>query len=95
MERDLFKCILSFSLQLKIDVKNWHAEFLFEVSFSHNGGLEQTTRKRSLLKDQTIVIDESKSGVDTIWIRCGYFIDAMCFLRLLTWKDGIPSKVSK
>ena len=44
----------------------------FRFSFSHNGGLMQTTPKRSLLKDQeTRVIDESPSGMDTLWIRCG------------------------
>ena len=47
----------------------------FRFSFSHNGGLVQTTPKRSLLKDQeTRVIDESPSGMDTIWIRCGYLL---------------------
>ena len=47
----------------------------FRFSFSHNGGLVQTTPKRSLLKDQeTGVIDESPSGVDTLWIRCGYLL---------------------
>ena len=45
----------------------------FPFFFSHNGGLVQTTPKRSLLKDQeTRVIDESLSGIDTLWIRCGY-----------------------
>ena len=47
----------------------------FSSSFSRNGGLVQTTPKRSLLKDQeTGVIDESPSGVDTLWIRCGYLL---------------------
>ena len=47
----------------------------FRFSSSHNGGLVQTTPKRSLLKDQeTGVIDESPSGVDTLWIRCGYLL---------------------
>ena len=47
----------------------------FRFSFSHNGGLVQTTAKRSLLKDQeTRVIDESPSGMDIIWIRCGYLL---------------------
>ena len=50
-------------------------------SSSHNGGLVQTTPKRSLLKDhETGVIDESHSGVDTLWIHYGCFIDAMYFL---------------
>ena len=48
---------------------------VFRFSFSHNGGLVQTTPKRSLLKDQeTGVIDESPSGIDTLWIRCGYLL---------------------
>ena len=47
----------------------------FRFSFSHNGGLVQTTPKRSLLKDQeTGVIDESPSGMDALWIRCGYLL---------------------
>ena len=47
----------------------------FRFSFSHNGGLVQTTPKRSLLKDQeTRVIDESPSDVDTLWIRCVYLL---------------------
>ena len=47
----------------------------FPFFFSHNGGLVQTTPKRSLLKDQeTRVIDESPSDVDTLWIRCGYLL---------------------
>ena len=47
----------------------------FRFSFSHNGGLVQTTPKRSLLKDQeTRVIDESPSGMDTLWICCGYLL---------------------
>ena len=32
MERDLFESILSLSLQLKINMKNWHTEALFEMS---------------------------------------------------------------
>ena len=45
----------------------------FRFFFCHNGGLVQTTPKRSLLKHQeTRVIDESLSGMDTLWIRCGY-----------------------
>ena len=34
MERDLFESILSLSLQLKIGMKNSHAEVLFEISSS-------------------------------------------------------------
>ena len=35
----------------------------------------QTTPKSSLLKHQeTRVIDESLSGMDTLWIRCGYLL---------------------
>ena len=95
MECDLFENILSLSLQLKTNVKIWHAEVLFEISFSHNGGLVQTTPKCSRLKDHEAgVIDESPSGKDTLWLRCGYFIDAMCFLWLLTRKVWLANKVS-
>ena len=47
----------------------------FRFSFSYNGGLVQTTPKCSLLKDQeTRVIDESPSGMDTLWICCEYLL---------------------
>ena len=55
MEQDLFEIILSLSLQLKTDVKIDMLKFSLtsavRFSFSHNGGLVQTTPKRSLLKD--------------------------------------------
>ena len=99
MERDLFEIILFLSLQLKTDVKNWRAEFSLtsavHLSFPHNGGLVQTTPKRSSLKDQeTWVIDESPSGMDTLWIHYGCFIDVMYFVWLLTRKAWLANKVS-
>ena len=64
-------------------------------SFSHNGGLVQTTPKHSILKDQeTGVIDEFPLGMNTLWIHYGYFINGMHFLWLLTRKVWIASKVS-
>ena len=56
----------------------------FRFSFSHNGGLVKTTPKRSLLKDQeTRVTDESPSGIDTLWIRCGYLLISFVFCDFL------------
>ena len=77
MERDLFESILSLSLQLKIDVKNLHAEVLFEISisfflFSYNSGLVQTTPERFRLK---IKKHELLTNTLQVWILYGYAVD--------------------
>ena len=67
-----YPSLYNWKLTWKIDILRFSLKSAFRFSFSHNGGLVQTTPKRSLLKDQeTRVIDESPSGMDTLWIRCG------------------------
>ena len=85
----------NWKLTWKIGMLRFFLISAFRFSFSHNGGLVQSTPKRSMLKDQeTGVIDESPSGMNTLWIHYGYFINVMHFLWLLTRKVWIASKVS-
>ena len=73
--KTFYPSLYNWKLTWKIDILRFSLKSAFRFSFSHNGGLVQTTPKRSLLKDQeTGVIDESPSGVDTLWIRCGYLL---------------------
>ena len=70
-----YPSLYNWKLTWKIDILRFSLKSAFRFSFSHNGGLVQTTPKRSLLKDQeTRVIDESPSGMDTLWICCGYLL---------------------
>ena len=65
----------------------------FRFSFCHNGGLVQTTPKRSLLKHQeTRIIDESLSGMDTLWIRCGYLLMPCVSCDFLLEKSDLLTK---
>ena len=67
----------NWKLTWKIGMLRFFLISVFRFSFSHNGGLVQTTPKRSMLKDQeTGVIDEFPLGMNTLWIHYGYFINA-------------------
>ena len=79
MELGLFESILFLSLQEKIDVKNWHAEDLFDLSslsfLCSQWWISATTPKCSKLNDQkTGVIDEFTSDIDTLLIDDMYFL---------------------
>ena len=70
-----YPSLYNWKLTWNIDILRFSLKSAFRFSFSYNGGLVQTTPKRSLLKDQeTRVIDESPSDVDTLWIRCVYLL---------------------
>ena len=87
--------LYNWKLMWKIDVLRFSLTLAVHLSFSHNGGLMQTTPKRSSLKDQeTWVIDESPSGMDTLWIHYGCFVDVLYFVWLLTRKAWLANKVS-
>ena len=97
MERDLFESILFLSLKLKLtwktDILKFSLKSAFRFSFSHNGWLAQTTPKRSLLKDQeTRVIDDSPSGVDTLWIPCGYLLISCVSCEFLLKRSDLLKK---
>ena len=71
MKRDLFESILSLSLQQKIDLKNWHAEDLFDLS-----SLSFLCSHWWIsVKDQKAgVIDESPADMDILLTDDIYFL---------------------